>query len=427
MMTARSIEALAEAAESRAGPGTVRPGTAADAIDEVVPRLIVEPPDAERIAATLAWAGREKLRVVVRGGGTKLGWGPPPEAVDLILSTTRLDAVVEHRDGDLTATVQAGAALGRVNRQLGGHGQWIPLDLPWSEHATIGGIVATNESGPRRHRHGAPRDLIIGVGLARTDGHLVKAGGIVVENVADSDLAKLLTGSFGCLAVIVTATFKLAPLAPHSRTVAVGLPALNRVGPLVADLLARQLAPTAVELQLPPPRVLIRFESVEATAAAQQASDAAELAEGHGGKTEVVAGDEERALWEAHARRPWEGAGAVVKLSLRPGDLQATLTWLEEATRTRRVAYELAGRAGLAVLYLRLDGAAEAQAELVTTLRGRLSAGHGSAMIMRGTPQLKSLVDVWGPIGDGLRIMQEVKSRFDPTGVLNPGRGPGGL
>ena len=426
MMTARSIEALAEAAESRAGPGTVRPGTAADAIDEVVPRLIVEPPDAERIATTLAWAGREKLRVVVRGGGTKLGWGPPPEAVDLILSTTRLDAVVEHRYGDLTATVQAGAALGRVNRQLGGHGQWIPLDLPWPEHATIGGIVATNESGPRRHRHGAPRDLIIGVGLARADGRLVKAGGIVVKNVAGYDLARLLTGSFGCLAVIVTATFKLAPLAPYSRTVAVDLPALNRVGPLVADLLARQLAPTAVELQLPPPRVLIRFESVEA-AAAQQASDAAELAEGHGGKTEVVAGDEERALWEAHARRPWEGTGAVVKLSLLPGDLQATLMWLEEATRTRRVAYELAGRAGLAVLYLRLDGSAEAQAELVTALRGRLPEGHGSAMIMRGAPQLKSLVDVWGPIGDGLRIMREVKSRFDPTGVLNPGRGPGGL
>ena len=114
---------------------------------------------------------------------------------------------------DLTATVQAGAALGPVNRELGGHGQWIPLDLPWSEHATIGGIVATNESGPRRHRHGAPRDLIIGVGLARTDGHLVKAGGIVVKNVAGYDLARLLTGSFGCLAVIVTATFKLAPLA----------------------------------------------------------------------------------------------------------------------------------------------------------------------------------------------------------------------
>ena len=426
MMTARSIEAMAEAAESRAGPGTVRLGTAADAIDEVVPRLIVEPPDAERIATTLAWAGREKLRVVVRGGGTKLGWGPPPEAVDLILSTKRLDAVVEHRYGDLTATVQAGAALGRVNRQLGGRGQWIPLDLPWSEHATIGGIVATNESGPRRHRHGAPRDLIIGVGLARTDGHLVKAGGIVVKNVAGYDFARLLTGSFGCLAVIVTATFKLAPLAPRSRTVAVDLPALNRVGPLVADLLARQFAPTAVELQLPPPRVLIRFESVEA-AAAQQASNAAKLAESHGGKTEVVAGDEERALWEAHARRPWEGTGAVVKLSLLPGDLQATLTWLEEATRTRRVAYELAGRAGLAVLYLRLDGSAEAQAELVTALRGRLPAGHGSVMIMRGAPQLKSLVDVWGPIGDGLRIMREVKSRFDPMGVLNPGRGPGGL
>ena len=426
MATARSIETLTEAAELQAGPGTVRPATAADAIDEVVPRLIVEPPDAERLAATLGWAAREELRVVVRGGGTKLGWGPPPSAVDLILSTTRLDAVVEHRHGDLTATVQAGAPIGRVNRELGRHGQWIPLDLPWPERATIGGIVATNESGPRRQRHGAPRDLIIGTHLARVDGHLAKAGGIVVKNVAGYDLARLLTGSFGCLAVIVTATFKLAPLASGSRTVAVELPALLGVGPLVADLLARQLAPTAVELQLPPLRLLIRFESVE-SAAEQQAAEAAKLAAGHSGTVEVVAGDEETALWIAHARRPFDGAGTVIKLSILPGDLSATLAWLEEATRTHRLEYELAGRAGVGVLYLRLDGDAEAQARLVTELRGRLPTGRGSAMIMRGAPHLKSLVDVWGPIGDGLRIMQEVKSRFDPTGILNPGRGPGGL
>ena len=426
MATARSIEALAEAAESEAGQGTVGFGTAADAIDEVVPRLIVEPPDAERLAATLAWAAREELRVVVRGGGTVLGWGPPPSAVDVILSTRWLDAVVEHRHGDLTATVQAGAPLGRVNRELGRHGQWIPLDLPWPERATIGGIVATNESGPRRHRHGAPRDLIIGMSLARADGRLVKAGGIVVKNVAGYDLSRLLTGSFGCLAVIVSATFKLAPLAPASRTVAVEPPGLNGVGPLVADLLARQLAPDAVELQLPPLRLLIRFESVE-PAAEQQAANAAKLAEDHNGKVEVLAGDEEAALWEAHAKRPWEGAGAVIKLSILPGDLTATLTWLADATTTHRLEYELVGRASLGVLYLRLDGDAEAQARLVMELRGRLPIGRGSAMIMRGAPHLKSLVDVWGPIGDGLRIMREVKRRFDPTGILNPGRGPGGL
>src|SRR5581483_280423 len=105
----------------------------------------------------------------------------------------------------------AGAALDDVNRRLAAHNQWLPLDPPWSARATIGGIVSTNDSGPRRHRYGAPRDLIIGVEFARADGTLAKAGGIVVKNVAGYDLSRLFTGAFGALAVLVSATFKLYP------------------------------------------------------------------------------------------------------------------------------------------------------------------------------------------------------------------------
>ena len=169
----------------------------------------------------LEWASREKLCVIVRGSGTKLGWGPAPRQIDILMSTVRLNAVVAHRHGDLTATIQAGAKLGDVNRALAQHRQWIPLDPPSADRATIGGLVATNDSGPRRHRYGAPRDLIIGVEFARADGRLAKGGGIVVKNVAGYDLPRLLTGSFGSLGVIVTATFKLYPLTAASRTLIV--------------------------------------------------------------------------------------------------------------------------------------------------------------------------------------------------------------
>src|SRR5262249_48256512 len=129
--------------------------------------------------------------------------------------------VVAHRHGDLTATIQAGATLTDVNHTLGQHRQWIPLDAPWPDRATIGGIVATNDSGPRRHRDGAPRDLIIGIEIVLADGTAAKAGGIVVKNVAGYDVSRLMTGSFGSLAVIVGATFKLYPVPPASRTVVV--------------------------------------------------------------------------------------------------------------------------------------------------------------------------------------------------------------
>ena len=187
-------DALISQIDGCAGGAVARPGTAADAIDGVEPGVVAEPGSPAAAAAVLGWASDHGRSVVVRGGGTKLGWGAPARAIDVLLSTRALDAVEAHRHGDLTATVQAGAALADVNAALAAHRQWLPLDPPNAERATIGGIVASNDSGPRRQRHGAPRDLIIGMTLARADGVAAKSGGIVVKNVAGYDLARLLTG-----------------------------------------------------------------------------------------------------------------------------------------------------------------------------------------------------------------------------------------
>ena len=196
---------------------SMRQGSAADAIDGVMPRQVVEPSDASELAATLHAASRDHQITVLRGGGSKLGWGRTPSSIDLLVSTAKLNTLLVHRHGDLTATAHAGVPFAQFNREMARHGQWLPVDSAF-DAATIGGIVATNDAGPLRHRHGTPRDLLIGVTLALTDGRIVKAGGTVVKNVAGYDLGKLVSGSFGTLGAIVDATFKLLPIPQASAT-----------------------------------------------------------------------------------------------------------------------------------------------------------------------------------------------------------------
>ena len=426
LMPGATSTALLDRLAAQAGPGAaVRAGGGDDAVDGVQPRLVAAPGTGEGVAATLAWASAEGLSVRVSGGATKQQWGAPRGTVDVLLSTARLSRILEHRHGDLTATVEAGAPLGSVNAALGVHGQRLPWDPPWPEQATIGGIVATNDSGPRRHGHGAPRDSIIGVTMARMDGRTAKAGGIVVKNVAGYDLARLLTGSFGCLGVILTATFKLAPAPPASRTVHVTVDSLEAAAPVAADIAASSLTPTAIEVAWGPAGLLVRFESVEASVV-QQADAAC-----------AIVGGERR--FRRARRRPGAGglgggtrrigprAGTLVKLSTVPAELFATLAWLRDRAAADGLEMAAAGRAGLGVVDVRLDGPPEAQAGLVAVLRERLPAGRGSAVIRRGGPELRRRVDSWGPIGDGMRVMMAIKRQFDPAALLNPGRGPGGL
>ncbi len=409
-------------AQSRLGQVSVRQSTDADSIDGVRSQVVAEPATGDEVAAVLGWASAEQLTVSVRGGGTKLDWGGVSNLVDLIVSTARLNRVIKHRHGDLTATVDAGTTLGTLNATLAAHGQWLPLDPPWSEQATIGGILATNDSGSRRHRHGTPRDLIIGITIVRPDGELAKAGGIVVKNVAGYDLSRLMTGAFGSLGVIVDATFKLAPVAPASRTVIVETDAVETLASVMADVQASTLTPTAVEVSCPPPRVLVRFDSVE-TAVAQQANEAIHLLATGGRVTRAVAGVDADGVWDDYARW-WSEPGTLVKVTMLPQNVGRTLGWFRQTSERQNVELAVQGRAGLGVLDVRLRGSVDAQVALLSALRERFRSGEGAAVIRRGSPELRTAIDPWGPLGDGRKIMQAIKQRFDPEGRLNPGRGP---
>ena len=218
-------------------PGRVLDATEADAVDGVQPRFLAEPGSVEEVAEVLRAADAAGLRTVARGGGTKLGWGNPPDGVELVLSTARLGRVLEHAAGDLVTRVQAGVRLADLQAELAPAGQLLGLDPPEAE-ATVGGIVAANASGPRRLRYGTVRDLLIGVTVVLADGTVAHAGGKVVKNVAGYDLGKLYTGSLGTLGVVVEAIFRLHPVPAAAAVVAAEVEGPEQVGSAVRALLA---------------------------------------------------------------------------------------------------------------------------------------------------------------------------------------------
>ena len=232
------------------GSDHLRPATYLDAIDGVIPQMVAEPADARGVAGILRAANAAGLAVIARGGGTKLGWGNSPQRADLILSTSRMNSVVEHAWDDMTASVDAGCTVTTLQERLAAHGQHLAIDPLWPERATIGGILATNDSGPLRVRYGPLRDLIIGITVALPDGTLAKSGGKVVKNVAGYDLPKLMTGSLGTLGVITQAIFRLHPLPKTELTISFTAASVEPLNGLLLTLLDSQLVFTGVQLRV---------------------------------------------------------------------------------------------------------------------------------------------------------------------------------
>ena len=404
-----------------------RSGKDADRIDGVKPRLVVEPASVDEAAALLAWASRERLSVVFRGGGSKLAWGRPPGTIDVMIGMRGLNRVLAHADADLTATVEAGATIEEFNDALGRSRQWLPLDGP--DGATIGGAIATNDSGPLRHRYGTPRDLLIGVQLAMADGRLIKAGGNVVKNVAGYDLCKLVSGSFGSLAAIVTATFKLLPVPISFRTLIATFRDRDAPVRAITALNDSQLEPIAVEIHAaslrddaPPYRVLARFAGAPAAVAAQTAQ-ALTLT----GTGEIIADEAEAAAWRRYVARSTSSADTVVRLNWLPARLPLVLGLVDDLVPPQRASSirkaELIGRAAVGAGLLRIEGDVDWQASVVERLRAQTDVL--SHVTVRDAPlAVKQQVDAWGSLGDAGRISGAVKRALDPLGILNAGRGP---
>ena len=417
--------------------GLIQPAPPGTAVDGVPVARVARPGSVAEAGQVLAAAAADGLAVAFVGGGSKLGLGNPPERVDLLVSTERLDQVLEHAAGDLVVRVQGGARLADLQAALAPAGQWLALDPP-EPRATVGGVVAANASGPRRLRYGTVRDLIIGITVVLADGTVARAGGKVVKNVAGYDLAKLFCGSLGTLGLVAEATFRLHPLPAAAAVATLEVDSPQRVGAAVGPLLRSALEPSAVELAWPdwqlPGRLTVVFEGIRPGVEAQAAACAELL--GRVGAAAVAGPGETGAALDTLGVRPFEKADVGVKVTCPPADLAAVLEDLRAGPSPWLGPVH--AHAGTGVLWVASDfGEGELEASggrmvpalagAVTAARERLAALGGGLVLVKAPPELKRAVDAWGPAGDAVGLMRRVKERFDPDRRLSPGRFVGGI
>jgi glycolate oxidase FAD binding subunit len=365
----------------------------------------------EEAGAALAAASDEGYAVRIRGGGTKLGWGNAVVADHQVqLRTTGLSQILEHNVGDLTAVVEAGASMDRLQRTLAAEGQMLALDPPLGvgiAGATIGGVIATADSGPLRHRYGGARDLVLGITVALSDGTIARAGGKVIKNVAGYDLGKLFTGSFGTLGLILSVSVRLHPL-PTVTATALGASS----DPEAVSAAAQALAGAPLELDSLDVSWRGEFGAILARAAGaeaeRRAGRVAEMLRARGLEhVELVQDDQP--VWARQRAGQRSSHQAIVKIAARPHELGSVLSAVNRSDGT------LVGRAALGISFVEIDP--QAIAELCDALPS------GAITVLLDLPrQYQGWFDPWS-VGEGpaLELMRRVKGRFDPAGACNPG------
>ena len=370
--------------------------------------------DAAAAALAGAAAGGEAVRIV--GGGSKSRWGAVGAAPAVELRTERLDGIVEHNEGDLTAVLEAGVPLARAQQQFASAGQMLALDpfLGPGHEATVGGVLATADSGPLRHRYGAPRDLVLGTTVALSDGTIARAGGKVIKNVAGYDLAKLFTGSFGTLGLILSVSVRLHPLPARTATVLGDCGDPATVARAAASLAAAPLELEALDVAWSGARGGVLAQCAGA-ASERRAGTIAELMRDAGlDRVEVATEDAE--LWARQRAGQRSPGGALVRVAARPSALGDVL----EAVRAS--AATAVGRAALGHTFVDVEPAA------LGTLLAHLPPS--AVLVLLDAPDgLRGSVDPWGtpPDAAAQELMRRVKERFDPARACNPGVFVGGI
>ncbi|NEQ99946.1 MAG: FAD-binding oxidoreductase, partial [Cyanothece sp. SIO2G6] len=376
-------------------------------VTDAVPAGIVYPQTQAELAEVITCAHRENWRVLPCGGGSKLHWGGLATDIDLVVSTECLNQLIDHAVGDLTITVEAGRSLTALHQDLAPSQQQLALDPSYPDQATIGGIVATADTGFLRQRYGGVRDRVIGISVVRADGQLTKAGGRVVKNVAGYDLMKLFTGSWGTLGIISQLTLRLYPMAATAKTVWLSGTAAA-VQTVVAQLFASSLTPTAFAVLLPTTvakladispspqantlTLMARFQSIDVSVT-QQAEQLMQWGQTHALTGEILKGDTEAALWhQLSAQRSQSPTANVVtcKLGVLPAQVVPMLEWINREYPTLQGWINRGN--GLGWLY---GDAQNLSMAMVEQVRSRCQAHDGFFTVLAAPPEWKQTLDLW--------------------------------
>lgn len=392
------------------------------------PECVAYPTTVEELSEIMACAHQHQWRVLPFGSGSKLKWGGLAKGVQIAISTERLNRLIDHADGDLTVTAEAGMKLADLQPLLAKAGQFLALN-PAYPTTTLGGIIATADSGALRHRYGGVRDMLLGIEFVRADGAIAKAGGRVVKNVAGYDLMKLFTGSCGTLGILTQVTFRVYPISEASETVVLTGSAAN-IAQAAETLLASALTPTAVELLAASSSkrlglgnglaLVAQFQSIP-VGVTEQAGQLAKVGEALGLPVARLNENSEVALWNA-LRETWEAItptpATTCKIGVMPSNAVAVLEKVDALMPDVELGLVHAG-SGLGLL--RFSSATASSARL-QEIRKLCQAQGGFLSILEAPVALKQQVDVWGYAGNALPLMQGVKRQFDPENLLSPSR-----
>jgi glycolate oxidase FAD binding subunit len=405
--------------------------TAAPLGDGRYARVVDRPETQDALRQCVAQRAGEGLAVYPQGGKTALDYGGPPRLDGALIDLRSLDRVIDYPAADMTITVEAGITLAKLQAVLADAGQRLPLDAPKPEQATLGGIFATNTSGPRRFGAGRPRDQILGVRFVTADGTPVQGGGRVVKNVAGYDLPKLLTGSLGTLGVISEMTLKVRPKPDGSALVWArfataealdqALERLNtsRTRPIALEVLNGQAARLIGARRSLPASVWVLIAGFEGNAVAVAWQAETVRNELDALECHVLDGPDASPLWADLTEFQAEALGPLsFEANLRPS---AVLPFLNGLDRDRWSAQAHAG-SGIVRAHALGEWSMEEVAGAIGTHRAEAVQTGGNLVLSRCPTDWKEPLNVWGePRGDWT-LARQLKQALDPGGLMNPGR-----
>jgi glycolate oxidase FAD binding subunit len=440
-------------------------------VDGRLPKAVVYPETAAQVARVLHWAQEQRLTVLPRGSGTMLSLGNPPTGSDIVLSTSRLHHIREYDAANFTMTAEAGVTFSQVARLAAEHSQTLPLQHAFSP-ATLGGLIATNISPPKRLLYGGVRDLLLGIRVALSSGEIAHFGGKVVKNVAGYDMCKLFLGSLGTLGIIVEATFKLYALPERDETLLAVFPSLPQGAEASMQLAGTQLLPSQILLLnaaaahvIVPQDVtdmtsdgallLVNFEGMD-EAVERQLTELTRLCRERGAATmQALSGESQLelrqrlaavlqppagAMSSAHFQRstdegePAYGLVIVVRLGTLPSQVQTSMQAVAQMFQSVAPDVLVVGDCGLGsvrwCIGCHRPGEDATNERLVNALREmpRLVTTDGGYIIIEAAPPaMKGKLDIWGTPPAAFPLLKALKAKFDPAGILNPGRYIGGL
>lgn len=407
--------------------------------------LKVYPESEEDISAVLEYANSNGLKINIMGGGTKRGFGGLNEKADILLSLERFTGIVEHTPGDMTLTVKSGTPFKELQDYLAKHNQKISLDPFWPERSTIGGVIAANESGPKRLGYGSARDAVIGLRTVYPDGKVIRSGGRVVKNVAGYDMNKLFIGSMGTLGVVTEITLKLRPLPKSESLVLVSFPQgnLEEIRTFAVKVLDSMIEPVTMELLNPALSdkltginfytLAMSFEDVESSVRYQEEFIQNILTEN--AKLTVNSKEEADFFWKRFYQHSPNGTGeelpAETEACLKVGTVNLNvLQVLKESELLKdmfNVTVESHGGLGHGLSQVSIRGAADDVASAAKKVREIAEKAGGYAIVKHLPLELRKEVNVWGRNPSYLFLLQGIKTKVDPHKTLNPNRFVGGI